>query len=146
MGSRAVINALITLKRKKHLPAVNELVFAAPDIDNQVFAQKAPAVRAKCERITLYASSKDRALAASRALHAFPRAGESGPNMVILPDLLDTIDASAVDTDLLGHSYYGDNRSILGDIYNLVKGRSAPPRFGLQQMESPKGRYWAFQA
>ena len=35
--------------------------------------------------------------------------------------------------------------TILGDIYNLVKERSSPPRFGLQQVESPKGLYWAFQ-
>ncbi|MCU1305616.1 MAG: hypothetical protein JWN45_311 [Acidobacteriaceae bacterium] len=146
MGSRALTNALITLKLKRRsLPLINEIVLAAPDIDTQLFTQKVAELRSRCERITLYASSKDLALLASHTLHAFPRAGESGTHMVILPELLDTIDASAVDTSLLGHSYYGDNRSIIGDIYNLLKEHSAPPRFGLQEMDSPKGRYWAFQ-
>jgi esterase/lipase superfamily enzyme len=147
MGGRALTNGVANLKqnRKTKSPVINEIILAAPDIDSQVFTQMAAAVKLRSERITLYASSKDLALAASHVLHAFPRAGESGPQMVVLPEVLDTIDATEVDTNLLGHSYYGDNRSIIGDIYHLIKGRSGPPRFGLRELESPKGRYWAFK-
>ena len=119
MGARALTRALATLTggRLSRRPLINEVVLAAPDIDGQVFAQLAAVIRSKCDRITLYASSKDLALVASRTLHAFPRAGESGPNMVIFPELLDTVDATAVDTNLLGHSYYGDERSIIADLF-----------------------------
>jgi esterase/lipase superfamily enzyme len=138
--------ATLTEGRRSKRPLINEVVLAAPDIDSQRFAQLAAAIRYKCDRITLYASSRDLALVASRAMHAFPRAGETGPDMVVLPELVDTIDATAVDTNLLGHSYYGDERSIIADLFALVNQRQAPEkRFGLRQLMSPKGRYWAFQ-
>jgi hypothetical protein len=48
-----------------------------------------------------------------RSFHGgHPRAGESGENIVVLPNI-DTIDVSAVDTSLMGHTYYGDNTTVL---------------------------------
>jgi len=63
---------------------------------------------------------------------------------VILPGI-DTIDVSNVDTDLLGHSYYGDNRSVLSDLFNLIR-LGAPPelRFGLRPEMHGSARYWIF--
>jgi esterase/lipase superfamily enzyme len=147
MGARIFSKAIAGLpaNRKAKAPAVNEVVLSAPDIDAQEFGNLAPAMRARCDRLTLYASSKDLALAASRKLHDFPRAGESGPNIVVLPELLDTIDATAVDTNLIGHSYYGDNSSIIADIYSVMTERKSPPRFGLRPEDSTRGRYWRFQ-
>jgi esterase/lipase superfamily enzyme len=163
MGSRALTAALKILSErasfstiakvtrlwtgsKARRPSINEVVLAAPDIDRELFTQSAAAIKSECERITLYASSKDLALIASRKLHAFPRAGDTGPGITILPGLVDTIDATDVDTNLLGHSYYGDERSIIGDLFGLLNGRSPPEkRFGLRELMSPAGRYWAFQ-
>lgn len=57
------------------------------------------------------------------------------------------IDASLVNTGPLGHSYYGDNRSIISDIYYLL--RSETPvgkRFGMFEQLNEQGLlYSAFR-
>jgi hypothetical protein len=57
---------------------------------------------------------------------------------------LDTVDASAVDTSLVGHSYYGDNRAVLADLFYLLR-NGAPPRFGLEPRAGPQGSYGTFR-
>ena len=54
-------------------------------------------------RVTLYASDHDRALRASKRLHGgvYSRAGEAGDD-ILIANALDTIDASAVKTNLVG--------------------------------------------
>ena len=63
---------------------------------------------------------------------------------MVLPGV-DTIDATKVDTGLLGHSYYGDNRSVLSDLFSLVR-YDLPPeqRFGLIRHTLRQEIYWAF--
>jgi hypothetical protein len=41
---------------------------------------------------------------------------------------MDSIDASAVDTDLVGHSHYGDNNSVVPDLYYLLHEGLPPQR------------------
>ena len=94
------------------------------------FAVSAPSWPGTQNGSRLYASSKDRALGVSKRIHGYPRAGDSGDGLVVLPSV-DTIDATDVDTSLVGHSYYGDNRSILTDLFTLLKHGNAPPRFGM---------------
>lgn len=123
---------------------LRQVVFAAPDIDTATFKDLATAFHEKAERFTLYASSEDKALKASKAIHKYPRAGESGHALVIVGSV-DTVDATAVDTSLLGHSYYGDNRSVLADVFQLIQ-RESPPqeRFVLKPKEKYGARYWLF--
>ena len=52
-------------------------------------------------RMTLYASSGDEALRASQRLAGYPRAGQGGAGIVVVAGI-DTVDASLVDTSLLG--------------------------------------------
>jgi hypothetical protein len=63
----------------------------------------------------------------------------------VLCERLETVDASAVDNTVLGHSYFCDNRVIVQDMFNLImKGESAAtPRYGLKTCETPEGCYWA---
>ena len=94
--------------------------------------------------MTLYASARDRALQLSKRLHNFPRAGDLR-DLVTIVDGMDTIDATAVDTDLLGHSYYADNRTVISDLFQLLRyGASPSERFGMHPMSAPGGRYWRF--
>ena len=124
---------------------LRQIVFAAPDIDADTFRQLAAAFHGSAERWTLYASSQDYALKASKVVHGYARAGDSGPDLVVV-DGIDTVDATAVDTSLLGHSYYGDNRSILSDIFSLIRGGPEPDdRFGLLAREKGGARYWLFR-
>ncbi len=144
MGNRALSRALQQIALTNHAPVqFNEVILAAPDIDRGVFLQLADAMRAVSRRITLYASENDKALRASMKLHAFPRAGEYAA-LVINP-ALDPIDASLVDTDFLGHSYFGDNRSVISDMYDLLRTGNPPDqRFGIKKMKATSGFYFRF--
>jgi hypothetical protein len=50
-----------------------------------------------------------------------------GPNQLVIPVRIETINVSALDTNLLGHSYYGDNTSVISDLYYLL-GQDPWPR------------------
>jgi esterase/lipase superfamily enzyme len=52
--------------------------------------------------------------------HSYPRAGFAGPPVKLVPGV-ETIDASAVDSSLIGHFYYGESRSVVADLYALLK-------------------------
>ena len=146
MGSRLVAETMASLAplTDPHVARLRQLVFAAPDIDAATFKDLAAAFHEKVERVTLYASSDDLALKASKLAHKYQRAGESGLDLVIL-NAVDTVDATAVDTSLLGHAYYGDNRSVLADMFDLIRRGSPPPaRFGLIPKDRYGSRYWLF--
>ena len=60
---------------------------------------------------------------------------------------VDTIDASAISTDFLAHSYFSDSWPLLADIQALPNDDKPPEsRFGLVEVKKPTGRYYAFQA
>jgi esterase/lipase superfamily enzyme len=120
-------------------------VFAAPDLDAARFARLAATFAGRATGCTLYASSNDRALRASQRWARHPRAGQSGPDIVVVAGV-DTVDASELDTGLMGHSYYGDRRSVLADLFYVIRDGLAPAaRFGLTAMTHPSGLdYWRF--
>ncbi len=74
MGNRVVLGALA------HMPetvSVGELIFAAPDVDTEVFRRYLQAVSPEAKGITLYASANDKALVVSRTIRSgFSRAPE----------------------------------------------------------------------
>ncbi|MBR0774390.1 alpha/beta hydrolase [Bradyrhizobium diazoefficiens] len=151
MGNRALVNTLERIKSWQ-LPAgaatLGQVIFAAPDIDRDRFIQLAAAFKGCARRCTLYASSRDVALRASKFVHGYPRAGEAGEALLIV-DGVDTIDATLVDTSLVGlhHSYFGSKRSILNDMFNLIKQQLAPDqRFDLQSVGEALKRYWSYRA
>jgi esterase/lipase superfamily enzyme len=143
MGNRLLISALNQFTLEGFVPPTrfHEVVLAAPDIDADTFRQLAATIRHTALRVTLYASASDKALILSRRFHRYPRAGE----YVFPVEGIDIIDASAVDTGLVGHSYYGDNRSVLSDIFWLLRNNESPSkRFGMMSMATKDGTYYAF--
>ena len=152
MGNRALVGALRSLDINtlpKDSASLRQIVFAAPDIDADIFRQFAHEFWQNAEhltleksRFTLYASSKDKALKASKKVHGYSRAGDTGAGIVIVKGV-DTIDASEVDTSFMGHSYFGDNKSILADLFRLFKDGSPPnKRFCLRPREFNNLCYW----
>lgn len=127
MGNRALTDALRQLRYEmRHEVLFHQVVLAAPDIDAEVFRRDiAPAIQSTARRVTLYASSDDQALIASKNVHGYPRAGDSGSGLVVIPGM-ETIDVSGIDTSLLGHSYYGSSHPILADLYEVIR-RAQPP-------------------
>lgn len=152
MGNRVFtrgFKALLAEDPAKRLP-FKQLVLAAPDIDADVFKREiAPAILGQGPRVTLYASSNDKALAASRGVHGgYLRLGESGKDIVVLAGL-DTVDASGVSTEFLGHSYFGDSDTVMSDLKYVIR-KSLPPeqreRFALERVRNAAiGLYWRFK-
>jgi hypothetical protein len=78
-----------------------------------MFLQLKGAMQKAADRVTLYASKRDRAVLGSWLLHRFPRLGSpAGKPPVDVK--IEAIDASNASTGFLGHSYYG--ASILWDV------------------------------
>ena len=141
MGSVAVCNALNTLGiagRTHDQTRLGNVVFAAPDIDAETYRNKAEAMAPTATGMTLYASTRDRAVQLARRLSGAPRLGGS---IVVMPGV-DTIDASDVDTSFLRHGYFSDARPMLQDLSDLYGGKPATERFGLEPHTSPHGRYY----
>ncbi|MDE3119850.1 MAG: alpha/beta fold hydrolase, partial [Nitrospirota bacterium] len=148
MGSRAVMAALQQIAQHPQgdlTSRFKEVVLLAPDMDADVFINQVQGIHRVVERVTLYASAKDKALVWSKSAHGYPRAGDAKPSLVVVPGV-DTIDASWVDTSFTGHAYYADSRSVLFDLFNLLRhGKPPGERFGLLAKEQNGQRYWAFQ-
>lgn len=146
MGNRALTSALRELfyELDTACPKFHEVVLTAPDVDADVFRDLAPAVLKTARRVTLYASSNDEALQLSKRVHGYARAGESGDQLVVVPGM-DTIDVSAIDTSFIGHSYYGNNRTVLADLFELL-GPENPPsqRKSLRSARLGQLPYWVF--
>ncbi|MGI9388226.1 MAG: alpha/beta hydrolase [Methyloligellaceae bacterium] len=145
MGNQALAAALENLSLRGTVPAFNQIVLTAPDIDAGVFAQISEKIVNAAERVTLYASENDRALHASRQFTSYPRLGDISDGVFVL-DGIDTIDASNVDTDILGHGYFAKSESILSDIDRLLSLRRPPgERPGLIPVALDENKtYWSF--
>jgi esterase/lipase superfamily enzyme len=149
MGNRIIGRAMTALasdRLESDMLLFREIIMIAPDIDAEVFRMDmAPRLARTGIHVTLYASSNDRALLASKAFHGYPRAGESGPGLVVV-DGVETIDASETTGGLLGHSYFAEDRRIMEDIFALLQtGQRADRRFGLEAVNGPRGRYWTLR-
>ncbi|HJR58198.1 MAG TPA: alpha/beta hydrolase [Vicinamibacterales bacterium] len=140
------LKAIATEPRTHPLPRFSQIILTAPDVDADAFRLLARAFSTLGERRTLYASGNDEALGLSKRYQGYQRAGDVKPEIVSL-DGIDSIDVSAVDTSFLGHSYYGDNTSVISDIRRLLQTGSPPAaRCGLEAVTDAVARYWRFVA
>jgi esterase/lipase superfamily enzyme len=143
MGNRALV-AVITDRVEPTIRSgfLANVVFAAPDLDRSDFTRQL-AKGTAAHRLTLYASNHDSALLLSGLFHLVGRAGDSNPDVLILPNL-ESIDTSAVDTSLTGHTYYSDSWSVLSDLHSLLQNDTpAALRYGL--LRTPNGAYWILE-
>ena len=162
MGCNAAIRALDALEEiepgdtyatvKGGVPAaIGEVLFAAPDVDGEIFANFAANLADMGVDMTLYASGKDKALLASQHLFfRYPRAGFIPPDgePSLVPGL-ETIDITALALDWLSpeHSDFADEAVLMGDIGLLLRTGMRPPddRFGYRTMRDANGRvFWRY--
>lgn len=131
---------------------LDECMFAAPDVDREEFGRKIKQLNATrtlqqkgIGRWTLYASSKDRALVMSQKVHRYLRAGSGGAD-ILLADGLESIDASYLDTDYLGHSYFGANTYLIDDLRQVIEDHlPATERKGMLERAVGSRKYWEFR-
>jgi esterase/lipase superfamily enzyme len=147
MGNRALTGAVKTLfaEHPELKGRFKEIILTAPDIDADIFKRDiAPALAAGCDKITLYVSDGDKALLASKAVHGYPRAGDSATGIVVVPGI-ETVDASGLDTSFLEHSYFAETGSVLMDIRKLILEQMRASQRGLKEQQQAAGRYWKFE-
>jgi esterase/lipase superfamily enzyme len=148
MGNRLLTRALQEIVREADIqPLFENVIMASPDVNARIFTRLWPQIKVAAKRFTLYASSDDNALISSRKAKGnsnFIRLGEGGPNIVVIPGL-DTIDASGIDTSLLGHSYEASCKPVRDDLGLLIGKGVAPSERNLPPRHNNEGLgYWAF--
>jgi esterase/lipase superfamily enzyme len=145
MGNRVMLEALRLLQQRDAAPAnLAHLILTAPDVNIVRFEQLITHVHKLSERTTLYASAKDKALRISKWFHTYERAGQGGERLRLFEGV-DTIDVSAVDTSFTGHAYFGDNRSVVTDLYDLIRNGTPPTeRICLSPRPPATPRWWTF--
>ena len=145
MGTRGVTQAIRNLvaKRPELRGRFRGIILAAPDIDAKVFREElAPALRQASGHVTLYASSEDMALKASRQVNRGPRAGDTSEGVVLVSGV-DTIDVSGVDQSMLAHSYFMESDKVMGDIREMFRAHQpAARRKPLQSVKLGTGMFW----
>ncbi|MGE7469205.1 alpha/beta hydrolase [Bosea sp. NPDC003192] len=153
MGNYLVLDALAAQANSANAPRISELIMAAPDIDRDLFRSVAPAVRSLVDGLTLYASSADKALAASKVYAGgIPRAGDVPEEGPVTMSGMETIDATAIGDDVLGlnHDVFATVRSTINDIGILISMRPRTlPHQRLREIRripefAAEPRYWHF--
>lgn len=132
MGNVALMNALEQLSREPRRTGarINQVVLAAPDMDVREFERLARAITPVAKSVTLYASSKDIAMMASRKVHRDqPRAGDVTDDGPVIVDHVYSIDISAISTEIFSirHSDYADKQELLRDMNRMFVKEVQPP-------------------
>jgi esterase/lipase superfamily enzyme len=149
MGGRIAVMALSLVATQRDVegrgPMVDELVLAAPEIPAAMLQAEAPGLDRVTGRTTLYVSRADRALLVAGRYTGDDSAGDAANNVLLLPGI-ETIDATEIRDDFLGHSYYRTNRTLLADMHQLLTTGLGPDRrFGLVPVTTDAGTYWVFR-
>jgi esterase/lipase superfamily enzyme len=144
LGSRGVIFALDRLRAERESrPLIGQLVLMAPDFDAQAFVERLPLLLPLAAGITLYASSNDTPLNASRQLHQAARLGEAGEFLTVAPGM-QTVDVSPLGRyQVMGHEYFRFDPRAAADLAELLgQGRRAADRSGLRPVQLDELVYW----
>jgi esterase/lipase superfamily enzyme len=141
MGTLLVARTLKELHDARPGLHIDQLVLGAPDIDTTSFRRSlAPALTGIAGRVTIYASSHDRALDLAQAASSYPRVGQAGPGLLVLPGI-DVVDASAATEGDFGHGYLGASNAVLADLRAVLAGVPATAR-RLERRRRGDLAYW----
>lgn len=127
---------------------IRALLLAAPDLNETLYREQIAPQFAKLSppRTTIYASSSDIALKASRFVNGYRRIGETEGGVGSYQGA-EMVDSSGVSTIYrgFGHSYVVDSTEVLADIGRVIAdGKGAGDR-GLVRKGAEPSVYWAFK-
>ncbi len=153
MGNQVLLNVLRDLKRSASADIrIGQIVLAAPDVDRDTFEFIAKEIAGIGAGITVLAASNDRALEASKRFWGgVPRAGDVPEGTPVVVAGIDTIDISALSTEVLSlnHNGYAQKHQLIEDIRILLKDGTRPPEKRmptLLRIETEKGAFWRYAA
>ncbi|MER9771242.1 alpha/beta fold hydrolase [Mesorhizobium sp. M0220] len=148
MGNRLVMTVLEGRAAKgKTIPNLKELMLAAPDINAEIFREKIlPGLAALDVHRTIYASSSDVALRASKIVHDYRRVGETEGGVQTFNGF-ETVDATSVAPVVrsFGHSYVVDSTKVLGDIAETLLLHFNADQRSLAKEGTPPENWWVLK-
>jgi esterase/lipase superfamily enzyme len=155
MGNRVLVRAFDRAPSSGLSTKLNQIILAAPDYDKKQFEEIVQGVTRSAKNVTLYASSKDAALALSSKTKGYtPRAGEvRQPPGPALASGMDTIDISALSTAIfsVGHEYFADSKELLADMRILLTTPNAHPptarnKLNFETLREGNFQYWKYKS
>lgn len=154
MGNRPMLEALERLKLMGPAApsfAIGEVVLASPDVEIGRFKQLASAVRGLQGKMTLYASTRDRALRASQWVWGGGvRAGYVTATGPVVTGGVDSIDISTTGASPfdLNHDVYVQNPTIFKDMRVVLENGLRPPDQRTREfvpVAGTAGTYWTYR-
>lgn len=152
MGNVPLLNALSAIGgTSEDGTRVSQVILAAPDMGVDEFKRLSAKIKPYAEGVTLYASSNDFAMEASRLVHKDrPRAGDVVGDAPTVVDGVDSIDISVMTTCYFcfGHDEYVEQPELLNDIAQLLRAGARPPHsrnvnLKLRQLQGI-GSFWRY--
>jgi esterase/lipase superfamily enzyme/Leucine-rich repeat (LRR) protein len=163
LGNQIVVDALADADRmdcfaprktepdaKQISHPLSEIIFAAPDVDKDVFIERTAQLKSIARGITLYASSADKALLTSAFKAQGPRAGYIYSSEPLVIPGIETIDVTAVGEDMfaLNHDTLS-KRDVIDDVGRLIVSGTHPPHIRSPQIRKvPEGsatpKFWRY--
>jgi esterase/lipase superfamily enzyme len=137
MGNRIAVRSFEMLP-----DCVEAAVMAAPDVYSRELSNGLSLVRKGVKHVTIYASQTDQALLLSNVFHQDSRVGLF-KNDPFVATGMDTVDATAADTSMLGHSYYIESAIVAADIARFFSGADPSQRPHLEEKSVETFNYWA---
>ena len=150
MGNRLITCALNNLVNKTsfkpYLKIIDQIVLAAPDLDQDVFSNTIlPTFKNIGFKRTLYASDKDEALNLSKTLRiGKARLGQGGED-IFVSEGIDSIDASNVMSEGNHHSYIFETKELLMDMNILFEDGWEPKKRRLIDKPKKGLLFWLFR-
>jgi esterase/lipase superfamily enzyme len=151
MGNQLLLPVLRDLRRETPSKVtISQVILAAPDVDRDAFENIASELVGASRGITMLAASNDIALEISRRFWGgVPRAGDIPPEGPLVTDGVDTIDITAISTDVfaLNHSGFATKIALLNDLQLLIQTGERPPERRvpiLERVKTKKGDYWRY--
>ena len=143
MGCRCLMGAfeVLAANKKSVLKRVNQVILAAADIDVRHMDALGKHAVNNCARTTSYVAPQDKALLISSWFHDFRRVGIVPPTYVL--NGMDTVVVNNAQLWKLGHGYVASNKSVLMDIFNLLKNNDDPAdRFSIELVTGGVPEHW----
>ena len=161
MGGEVVAKAFNLLYQQADLAdaeiEIEDVVLTAPDVDHDEFDQQfKKEISALAKNLTVYVSSNDRALLASRIINRGQRRGESTLNMKQLEevtkvagltepgsDLITLVDVTPVNRTRNFHNFSLETPEFFDDLYLRLINSDTPRSRLLYQVQTPEGEVYS---
>lgn len=131
MGNRALADALelLAARRGKDAgPAFGQVVFAAPDLDAGLLRAMLPEIRPLAQRLTLYATDRDRGLGVADMLYGDALRAGLGGGLTLTDPALDSVDLTDPLAEVQGQGMFAGPGAALADLATLLWRDTDPAR------------------